>query len=48
MDDTTNNKSAGQFAWAARMNAISTSNMHKQNYSDAQKLEQSRYVLRSS
>ncbi len=47
MDDTTNNKSAGQFAWAARMNAISTSNMHKQNYSDAQKLraEQIRLAL---
>ena len=47
MDDTTNNKSAGQFAWAARMNAISTSNMHKQNYSEAQKLraEQIRLAL---
>jgi len=47
MDDTTNNRSAGQFAWAARMNAVGTSNMHKQNYSQAQQLkaEQMRLAL---
>jgi len=48
MDDKeTKHRSAGQYAWAARMNAISTSNMHKQNYSEAQKLraEQIRLAL---